>query len=111
MGAVRMTLSTSSATSVGWRTTRLWRAKLSRPEMMRLQRLAWSTMVSRSSLVSGSSSHSSSSRLACSRSVPSGLLTSWAMPAASWPMLASLPDRSRASLASSSDLCDTSSSS
>ena len=55
--------------------------------------------------------HSSSRMLACSSRMPSGLLTSWAMPAASWPMLASFSHLTSASLALSSERCDSSSSS
>jgi hypothetical protein len=43
--------------------------------------------------------------------MPSGLLTSWAMPAASWPMLASFSDLTSASLVLSSERCDSSRSS
>jgi len=49
MGMVRRVSRASSTMSVGWRTTRLWRAKLSSPEMIFLQRLAWSTISLRSS--------------------------------------------------------------
>ena len=72
--------------------------------MIFLQRLAWSTMSLTSSASCVSSSQSSSSRLACSRRMPSGLLTSWAMPAASWPMLASFSLLTSASLVVSSEM-------
>ena len=53
-------------------------------------------------------STSSSRMLACSSRMPSGLFTSWAMPAASCPMLASFSDLTRASLVLSSERCESS---
>ncbi len=63
-------------------------AKCNKPETILLHLSAWVAIIFKSSRRASSEPYWSSRRCAYIKTTPSGLLSSWAMPAASWPMLA-----------------------